>query len=269
MELELSTFSLKETIDSSVAMLRERASRRGIALEADCDPSVGAIEADQRKVKQVSFNLLSNAVKFTPEGGRITVRARAASDVAEDLGAGHRRRDRAEDQSRIFEEFAQASSGKSTEASTGLGLTIAKKFVELHGGAIALESAVGFGKHLHVLTATAASHRGPTDTGGQRGLIRSRLQSRELDPRAGSAPIRPSRPSPVANPAAALHHCAAYGDPARRIEYESIDPRRQIHDEGAVIAAGRRAGGDTANSAACEVSRYRALRPRRHRTDRT
>jgi signal transduction histidine kinase len=145
MELELSTFSLKETIDSSVAMLRERASRRGIALEADCDPSVGTIEADQRKVKQVLFNLLSNAVKFTPEGGRITVRARAASDVAEisvqDTGVGIAQ----EDQGRIFEEFAQARSGKSTEASTGLGLTIAKRFVELHGGAMRVESAVGLG----------------------------------------------------------------------------------------------------------------------------
>ena len=145
MELELSTFSLRETIDSSVAMLRERASRRGIALEADCDPGVDTIEADQRKVKQVLFNLLSNAVKFTPEGGRITVRARTASDVAEisvqDTGVGIAQ----EDQGRIFEEFAQARSGKSTEASTGLGLTIAKRFVELHGGAMTVESAVGLG----------------------------------------------------------------------------------------------------------------------------
>ena len=145
MELELSSFSLKETVNSSVAMLRERAARRGIALEVECDPSVDTMEADQRKVKQVLFNLLSNAVKFTPEGGKITVRARTASDFAEisvqDTGVGIA----PEDQSRIFEEFAQASSGKTTEASTGLGLTIAKKFVELHGGAITLESAVGVG----------------------------------------------------------------------------------------------------------------------------
>jgi signal transduction histidine kinase len=145
MELELSSFSLKETVTSSVAMLRERAARRGIALEVECDLSVDTMEADQRKVKQVLFNLLSNAVKFTPEGGKITVRARTASDVAEisvqDTGVGIA----AEDQDRIFEEFAQASSGKATEASTGLGLTIAKRFVELHGGAMTVQSAVGIG----------------------------------------------------------------------------------------------------------------------------
>ena len=145
MDLELSSFSLKETINGSVAMLRERASRGGIALEAECDPSVDTIEADQRKVKQVLFNLLSNAVKFTPQGGRISVRARAVSDVVEisvqDTGVGIA----LEDQDRIFEEFAQASSGKRMEASTGLGLTLAKRFVELHGGAMTLESAVGMG----------------------------------------------------------------------------------------------------------------------------
>jgi signal transduction histidine kinase len=145
MELELSSFSLNETINSCVAMLRERASRRGIALEVESDKGIGAIEADQRKVKQVLFNLLSNAVKFTPEGGRITVRARESGSVVEvsvqDTGVGIA----PEDQERIFEEFAQASSGKSMEASTGLGLTLAKRFVELHGGAMTLKSAIGQG----------------------------------------------------------------------------------------------------------------------------
>jgi signal transduction histidine kinase len=145
MELELSAFSLRETINSSVAMLRERAARRGIALEVEYDVGVDTIEADQRKVKQVLFNLLSNAVKFTPEGGRITVRARGSSDVAEisvqDTGVGIA----PEDHARIFEEFAQAATGKNMEASTGLGLTLAKRFVELHGGAMTVESAVGLG----------------------------------------------------------------------------------------------------------------------------
>jgi signal transduction histidine kinase len=145
MELDLTSFSLKETINSSAAMLRERATRRGIVLEVECDLSHDTIDADQRKVKQVLFNLLSNAVKFTPEGGRITVRARESSDVVEisvqDTGVGIA----PEDQERIFEEFAQASSGKSMEASTGLGLTLAKRFVELHGGVMTVKSAVGQG----------------------------------------------------------------------------------------------------------------------------
>jgi len=145
MDLELSSFSLQETIDSGVMMVRERAARKGIALKVDSDQSVNAIEADERKVKQVLFNLLSNAVKFTPEGGTITVRTHAASDAVEisvrDTGIGIA----PEDQQRIFEEFAQAGSGKNVDASTGLGLTLAKRFVELHGGAMTVESAVGLG----------------------------------------------------------------------------------------------------------------------------
>jgi len=145
MELELSSFSLRAVIDSGVTMLGERATRRGIALEVEGDPSVDAIEADERKVKQVLFNLLSNAVKFTPEGGTITVRTRgevAAVEVSvSDTGVGIA----PEDQARIFEEFLQAKSAKSTEASTGLGLALAKRFVELHGGVLSVRSAVGAG----------------------------------------------------------------------------------------------------------------------------
>jgi signal transduction histidine kinase len=145
MELELSSFSLPAVIDSGVTMLGERATRRGIALEVDGDPSVGAIEADERKVKQVLFNLLSNAVKYTPEGGTVTVRTRgeiAAVEVSvSDTGVGIA----PEDQARIFEEFLQAKSSKSAEASTGLGLALAKRFVELHGGVLSVRSAVGAG----------------------------------------------------------------------------------------------------------------------------
>jgi signal transduction histidine kinase len=148
MELELSSFSLRTVIDSGVTMLGERATRRGIALEVEGDPSVDTIEADERKVKQVLFNLLSNAVKFTPEGGTVTVRTRAAPAAVEvsvcDTGVGIA----PEDQARIFEAFGQAKSAesaKTTEASTGLGLTLAKRFVELHGGALSVRSAIGAG----------------------------------------------------------------------------------------------------------------------------
>jgi signal transduction histidine kinase len=126
-------------------MLGERAARRGIAVEVDDDPHVDRIDADERKVKQVLFNLLSNAVKFTPEGGTITVRTRGETAAVEvsvcDTGVGIA----PEDQHRIFEAFGQAKSSKSTEAGTGLGLTLAKRFVELHGGVMSVRSAVGAG----------------------------------------------------------------------------------------------------------------------------
>src|SRR5439155_6005734 len=103
---------------------------------------------DERKVKQVLFNLLSNAVKFTPEGGTVTVRTHGEPTAVQvsvtDTGVGIA----PEDQVRIFEAFGQAKSegsAKTTEASTGLGLTLAKRFVELHGGVLSVRSAIGSG----------------------------------------------------------------------------------------------------------------------------
>ena len=145
MELQLSTFSLRAVIDSGITTLRETAARRGVALQVECDPRIDTVDADERKVRQVLFNLLSNAVKFTSEGGSVTVNARARPDAVEisvaDTGVGIA----PEDQARIFEEFGQAKEGKSLEGSTGLGLTLAKRFVELHGGVMSLRSAVGHG----------------------------------------------------------------------------------------------------------------------------
>src|SRR5512141_2900086 len=102
--------------------------------------------AIERKIKQILLNLLSNAVKFTPEGGRIGINAKQADGSVEisvsDTGIGIA----PEDQAKIFEEFRQVGSDYSHKIEgTGLGLTLAKKFVELHGGKIWVESEVGKG----------------------------------------------------------------------------------------------------------------------------
>jgi signal transduction histidine kinase len=101
---------------------------------------------DERKIKQVLLNLLSNAVKFTPAGGRIELKAALIDGAVEisimDTGIGIAR----EDQGAIFEEFRQVGAKASRKhEGTGLGLTLAKKFVELHGGRIWVESDVGKG----------------------------------------------------------------------------------------------------------------------------
>jgi signal transduction histidine kinase len=75
MELELTDFDLPTALDSALTLVRERAGRRGIALQMTIDSRLGQIQADERKVRQVVLNLLSNAIKFTPEGGRIDVSA--------------------------------------------------------------------------------------------------------------------------------------------------------------------------------------------------
>jgi GAF domain-containing protein len=146
MELELGKFDLPLTIDNARTFVRERATKHGIILDVDVDERLGEYVGDERKIKQILLNLLSNAVKFTPEGGRIGIAAKKIDDGVEisvtDTGVGIA----PEDQARIFEEFRQVGSdyAHKTEG-TGLGLTLAKKFVELHGGRIWVESEVGKG----------------------------------------------------------------------------------------------------------------------------
>jgi signal transduction histidine kinase/CheY-like chemotaxis protein len=141
MELELATFALPAVLEDGVTMVRERAARHGIECSVDAGPDLDEVEGDERKVKQVVFNLLSNAVKFTPDGGRVEVRARRVGDLAEvavaDTGVGI---DPA-DQDRIFQEFQQAGQ----QEGSGLGLALARSLVVLHGGSLWVESEPGSG----------------------------------------------------------------------------------------------------------------------------
>ena len=146
MELELSTFDIASTLADAMTLVRERAQRHGITLGQQVDPALGEITADERKFKQILLNLLSNAVKFTPDGGRIDVTARHEDNSAivavHDTGIGIA----AEDQAAVFEEFRQVGRHYTNkQEGTGLGLALTKKFVELHGGHIWLESAPGSG----------------------------------------------------------------------------------------------------------------------------
>jgi signal transduction histidine kinase len=146
MELEVATFDLPLAIDNARTFVRERATKHGINLDVTVDERLGDFVGDERKIKQVLLNLLSNAVKFTPEGGRIGINAKQTDGAVEisvsDTGIGIA----PEDQARIFEEFRQVGGDYAhKKEGTGLGLTLAKKFVELHGGRIWVESQVGKG----------------------------------------------------------------------------------------------------------------------------
>jgi signal transduction histidine kinase len=144
-ELEVAPFSLREAVERGVVMVRERASERGIALTAEVEPEVGLVEGDERRIRQVLFNLLSNAVKFTPAGGRVDVTAARTGEQIEvavaDTGPGIAPGDR----ERIFEEFQQTDVGAAQHEGTGLGLTLSKRLIELHGGRIWVESEIGAG----------------------------------------------------------------------------------------------------------------------------
>ena len=146
LELELGDFDLPQAIDNALTLVRERASRRSISLAVDVEPGVASIRADQRKVKQVLLNLLSNAVKFTGEGGHVAVKAARADGMVEvsvtDTGVGIA----PEDHAIIFEEFRQVGGDYSRkQEGTGLGLALARKLVELHGGTLWVKSQVGEG----------------------------------------------------------------------------------------------------------------------------
>jgi signal transduction histidine kinase len=146
MDLELSTFDLPAALSNAMTLVRERAQRHRIELSLEVDPRLGAFQADERKFKQIAVNLLSNAVKFTPDGGKVAVSAKMDTTHVEvavkDTGIGIA----PEDQAAVFEEFKQVGRDYTRKAEgTGLGLTLTKRFVELHGGEVRLESALGQG----------------------------------------------------------------------------------------------------------------------------
>jgi signal transduction histidine kinase len=145
MELELTDFHLPTALDNALTLVRERAGRRSITLQTSVDERLGEVRADERKIRQVVLNLLSNAIKFTPEGGSIEIRAVPKDGSVEvsvsDTGVGIA----PEDQEAVFEEFRQVGTAEKKAEGTGLGLTLCRKFVELHGGKIWVKSEVGVG----------------------------------------------------------------------------------------------------------------------------
>lgn len=146
-ELEFGEFDLKELIERALIMFKEKTCKHRMDVGYEVDPEIGAIVADERRIKQVLFNLLSNAFKFTPDNGRIEVTARKIPGEqiecsVEDTGPGIRE----EDITRLFKPFEQLEAMLTKEhGGTGLGLALCKKIVELHDGRIWVESEFGKG----------------------------------------------------------------------------------------------------------------------------
>jgi len=139
-------FSARDLLEDVRHITQTLATKRGVTVEAVVDPGDLALTADVIKVKQILYNLISNAIKFSSEGGKVWVRAATAQQWAEfsvtDTGIGIG----PEDRDRIFQEFEQVDlSAERRYEGTGLGLALAKKLVELHGGKIWVESEIGKG----------------------------------------------------------------------------------------------------------------------------
>ena len=145
MVLSRSKFAVRESLDYCLSMVRERALQQRVLLSLDVDPEVGPLDADRLRFPQVVLNLLSNAVKFTPEGGRVDVRAFIRGQdlvvLVADTGVGVQ----VEDRERIFDSFQQGAQSSGQVEGTGLGLTLSKRILELHGGRIWVESEAGKG----------------------------------------------------------------------------------------------------------------------------
>ena len=150
MNLKFEPLTVEDVVEDAVRLVRNRADSAGLALELEFPRDLPEIEADYRAVKQVLLNLLSNAIKFTPRGGRVTVRAEGRRDPTgeririsvKDTGIGIA----PGDLKRLAQPFEQIESQHSkTQQGTGLGLALTKSLVEMHGGALDIQSAPGEG----------------------------------------------------------------------------------------------------------------------------
>jgi signal transduction histidine kinase len=152
MEVRVEDFSIRDVCEGLLNLMRPVADRKSITLESRLDEAIPLLRQDPGKIRQIIYNLLSNAIKFTPESGRVQLRARAEGrqvviEVA-DTGIGIAE----EDRDRIFEKFRQVvptgpegSVLTREHQGTGLGLSIVRELCRLLGGDIALDSRVGEG----------------------------------------------------------------------------------------------------------------------------
>jgi signal transduction histidine kinase len=147
MALERMPLPVGNLLNAVKTMAAEWARQQSLELIIDCPSDIGAFDADEQRMKQVLFNLVSNAIKYTPPGGRITLEARkkegwVALSVI-DTGIGIPEADR----ERVFGKFERANA-HARQSGAGLGLSLVKSFVELHGGRIEIESTVSKGTRI-------------------------------------------------------------------------------------------------------------------------
>ena len=162
MTLNLAPVDIRATMEAAAEGVRDRLAEHDLELDIRAAGSIGSFTADERRIRQILYNLLSNAIGFSPKGEIITLAADRRSDAVRfsvtDRGSGIP----AEIMDRVFDRFETHTSG-SRHRGTGLGLSIVRSFVELHGGTVTIDSAVGRGTTVtcvfpleHVVTRAAA-----------------------------------------------------------------------------------------------------------------
>lgn len=144
MTLDLGPVDLRKTVEDAAAGIQDRLVRENIALRVEIDPTIGTFVADERRIVQVLYNLLANAVGFSPQNSTIALSARRSHDrvtfAVTDSGPGIP----AEVKDKVFNWFESHANG-SRHRGAGLGLSLVRSFVELHGGKVRVDSVVGHG----------------------------------------------------------------------------------------------------------------------------
>ncbi len=169
LELEIGTAAIGDVFETAESTMKPLAARKAIDLRVETNGRIPLFPMDPARIRQVVLNLVGNAIKFTPEGGEVWLRADTVDEVVRvevgDTGPGIP----VEDHERIFLEFEQArtESGVDKPEGTGLGLALAKKFVEMHGGKIWVESEVGKGSRFFFTLPLARGDKG--NSGGEGG----------------------------------------------------------------------------------------------------
>jgi signal transduction histidine kinase len=144
MTLDLSDVSISDVISSAEQFAHHPAQKNRVLVLVECGSDLGSVRADEKRIKQIMINLLSNALAFTSPGDTITIGARRGESEVElfvaDTGIGIK----PEHQATVFDRF-EAHSGADRRRGAGLGLSLVRSFIELHGGWVTLESEPGIG----------------------------------------------------------------------------------------------------------------------------
>ena len=139
MSLNLSQVDIRVTMEEAAEGVQDRLKKDGITLAIDAAPGIGSFSADERRLRQVLFDLLSNAVGFSPPGETVTLAAERRPDAVVFTVTDHGPGIPPESMDKVFDWFETNSMG-SQHRGTGLGLSLVRSFVELHGGSVTIDS---------------------------------------------------------------------------------------------------------------------------------
>ncbi len=174
LQLDVARFDADAMLASMLTLARQRARNENMTIDFDCPETLGEMVGDERRIKQVVFHLLTNAIKFSPEGGKVTLEAHRDADVVRisvvDSGIGIA----TDDQEKVFDKFWRSEKAQSHHRSSGLGLSLVKSFVELHGGEVEVASRPGAGTRVTCRLPVTAQQLGDDTAGGDQDAVSER-----------------------------------------------------------------------------------------------